>query len=383
MFNRKPYSAAIALCLLSTFFWFSPVISNSDETPRLGVWVTVFSPEKVLDSTENTDKLIETSKKCGITDIYMQVYRSGKTYGEEGFGYLITEAKKNGIKVHAWINLLSLAQNKDADIIKEYGDSVITLDQHGRTSLQDAPKDAFDKYYIREDQLFLEPGDERVREYAGDLVEDIIKKFSGLSGVHFDYIRYPFVVPFVPGARFASHGISYGYTEINLANFEETTGLDVRTMANTRGNFEKWDAWRRDNITELMREISNRVRDLSPSLEISCTIMPDAERTYFVAFQDWTEWLKNGYADYVVAMNYTEDAKLMELRSKSLLMDGLKDKVYIGIGAHLLKDKLDIFKTEFESTQKLSPAGTVIFSYDDIAGDKEMQDFLAENLTND
>lgn len=381
MTKSKFHITSTLIYLLSVSFCFGPLASGSEEMPRLGVWVTVFSPEKVLDSKENTDKLIETSKRAGLTDIYMQIYRADKFYGEDGFGYLISEAKKNGLKVHAWINLLSISQNEEADIVKEYDESVITLDQHGRTSLQDAPKDTFDKYYIRENQLFLEPGDARVQEYLGALVEGIVKKFPDLSGVHFDYIRYPFVVPFVPGARFASHGISYGYTEANLEAFLEETGLDARTMANSRENFEKWDKWRRDNVTELLRELSGLIRSLSPSMEISCTIMPDVERTYFVSFQDWTRWLKENLADYVVAMNYTEDNSLMELRSRSLLMEDVRNKVYIGLGAHLLKDKFAIFKTEFESLRKLSPRGIVIFSYDDIAGNEKLKDFLSRQLS--
>ncbi|MFH1552863.1 MAG: family 10 glycosylhydrolase [Candidatus Omnitrophota bacterium] len=389
------------------FLWFSATLCPagisdvpSGGNPRLGVWITVFSPEKVLYSRENAGRLIECCKKSGINDIYIQVYRADKAYynsditdrtayenimseaGEDTLKYLIDRTRVQGIKVYAWLNLLSIAQNKDANILKKFGEEVLATDQYGRSSMQTDKKDELDKYYMRENQIFLEPGDRRVREYLGSITEEIVTKYPGLAGVHFDYIRYPAVVPFVPGSRFTPYGINYGYSASNLKSFKEATGLDAKTMERSRENFRLWDDWRRDAITRLVRELSERVRASTNSMEVSCTIVPSIERAYFVTFQDWTVWLRKGYADYVVAMNYTDDAKLMELNSGSLLLPGLDDKIHIGIGAYLLKERPDQIKSQLISLRELSPAGVVIFSYDDIAGDKKLQDFLAENFKN-
>ncbi|MCK5451647.1 MAG: family 10 glycosylhydrolase, partial [Candidatus Omnitrophica bacterium] len=273
------------------------------------------------------------------------------------------------IKVHAWINLLSIAHNKKANIIKKYGSKVLTLDQHGRTSLKGDQKDKLDKYYIRENQLFLEPGDRNVREYLTSIVKEIVTKYPKFAGIHLDYIRYPSVVPFIPGSRFSSHGISYGYTKENLKNFKEQSGIDIIKSPYSRDNYKKWDDWRRNNITKLVKKISRAVKKINPDIEVSCTIVPSPERTYLVTLQDWTKWLNEDFVDYVTVMNYTDDTKLFKLYGRSIIALAPKNKLHIGIGAYLLKDKPDILKQQFNSLHELSPAGIVFFSYDDIVRD--------------
>ena len=82
---------------------------------------------------------------CGeakISQIYLQVYQSGQAYydtkelsrlkyeeilnisGEDTIDFLLKEAKANDIQVFAWINLLSLGNNLNADIIKKFGKDV-------------------------------------------------------------------------------------------------------------------------------------------------------------------------------------------------------------------------------------------------------------------
>jgi uncharacterized lipoprotein YddW (UPF0748 family) len=398
--SKKNILFAIFIFLWCSFTLcpFNILDAASSEKMRTGVWVTVFSRQEVLHSKENINRLIETCKKSGIDDIYIQIYRADKAYydsgltdrtayekilseaGEDTLACLIVSAKDNGLKVHAWINLLSVAQNKDANILKKFGKEILTIDQHGRSSMPGNEKDKLDKYYVRENQLFLEPGDRRVREYLAGIAEEIVTKYPQLSGLHLDYVRYPAVVPFVPGSRFTSHGISYGYGSANAGGFKNATGIDVKTMEHSRENFKQWDEWRREQVTGLVQSISGRVRKLSPSMEISGTIVPSVERTYLTTLQDWTEWLRLGYADYVVAMNYTDDTRLMELNSGSLLIGNLDKKVHIGIGAYLLKGDTKTLKAQLESLRKISPAGIVVFSYDDIAGNKEIQKLLADEL---
>lgn len=370
---------------------------NGRPEPRLGVWITVFSPAEVLRSKENIDKLIGISKKCGIDDIYIQVYRADKAYydsgittkklvsdsGEDMLPYLIKRANSSGVKIHAWLNMMSIAQNENANIIKKFGKEVITIDQYRRPSKKIKQKSALDKYYIRENQFFLEPGDMRVRNYLASIAEEIVEKYPGLDGLHLDYIRYPACVPFIPGSRFTSHGISYGYTERNLRAFKDSTGLNPRTMKYDRDNFYKWDQWRRDQVTELVEEVSERARAISPGLQISCTTVASLERTYLTTFQNWTEWLDKGYADYIVIMDYSDDTKLVKMNAASMMLPGYRDRVQVGLGAYLLKGKPEVLKDQIKEVLDLSPEGVVMFSYDDIFGNSDLQDFLENTFKKD
>jgi len=400
MINKK-----VVLFAVCVFLWcaFTPCPHNvsgaaASKKPRLGVWITVFSPEKVLYSKKNVDRLIRTCTDCDIDDIYIQVYRADEAYynsdltdrspyeamlagaGTDTLAYLIDQANNNGLKVHAWLNLLSIAQNENANILKKLGTDALTLDQHGRTSMQKGNKDKLDSYYIRENQLFLEAGDSRVKQYLTDIAEEVVRKYPGLAGMHLDYIRYPVAVPFIPGSKFTSHGLSYGYTRRNTRDFKRATGINARNIDRSRKNFGLWDDWRRDKVTELVRDISGRVREISPDIEISCTTVPSIERSYLVTFQNWTRWLRDGITDRVVIMNYTDNTELMELNTGALYLPGMKDKIYMGIGAYLVKDRPGILEAQITSLVKLSPAGITIFSYDEIANNEKLQNFLARTF---
>ena len=157
MFIKRIVFFLLFLLVLHTPLFASYVLTESEEqkAPHLGVWITVFSPENVLESKENVDKLIATCKKANIDQIYLQIYRADKAYyssqitdktayetilsasGSDMINYLLNKANKNGVKVYAWLNLLSLAQNKNANILKKYGEGVILVvgQLHGNPSI--------------------------------------------------------------------------------------------------------------------------------------------------------------------------------------------------------------------------------------------------------
>lgn len=389
----------ILILSLSCFLFYGTSAEANGTPPRLGVWISVFSPEEFLYSKENIDKLIETCEKTGITDVYLQLYRADKAYydssitdrtpydtftqaaGMDTVSYLIDSAKKKNIKVHGWVNILSIAQNKDANILKKHGRDILTKDQHGRFSMAiDRRKDEFDKYYIRENQLFLEAGDWRVRKYVLEIIEEIIEKYPALSGIHLDYIRYPSTVPFSPGSRFTPRGINYGFSKMNLLNFKKATGLDPKTMEYNRTNAKIWDDWRRERVTLLVSYISGRIKTIAPHLELSATVVPSIERSYLVTFQNWSDWLNKDYLDSIVIMNYTENTPLMKLYSESVLMPNLREKVQIGVGAYLMKGDEEELKEQLDFLKELSPEGIVIYSYGEVASSDSIKDYLENNF---
>jgi len=359
--------------------------------PR-GVWVSVFSEKKVLYSKDAVIKLIEACRKAKVESIYLQVYQSGNAYydskelsrlkyegmvkeaGVDTIDFLLKEARANDIKVFAWVNLLSLGQNKNADIIKRLGQEVLTKDQYLRVSGRDNPNGS-DKYYLREELLFLEPGDQRVAKFLISVVAEIIERYPLFSGVHFDYVRYPMTVPFIPGSRFTDYGLSYGYGEKNIERFKEWTGLDPLSGLKTTKEYMLWDDWRRDQITSLVRRVSKRVKEESADLLVSAAVVASGDRAYSSMFQDWPLWLEEGFLDYVVLMNYTLDNQLSKELVRSSLAHRGKGKVFIGLGLYLMKDSPALFSQQYRIVSGLDPDGIAIFSYDDL--DRETIKFLS------
>ncbi|MBN1794846.1 MAG: family 10 glycosylhydrolase [Candidatus Omnitrophica bacterium] len=349
-----------------------------------GIWVTCFSEEKVLYSHEAVIRLIDFCREEGIGEIYLQLYRAGKAYyrsdiadcttyremteaaGVDTLSLLMEEAAKNNIQVFAWVNVFSLAENEQADIVSRFGESVYTRDQHGRVSMRGKETDITDTYYLRDTQLFLEPGDLRVREYIAQIVAEITETLPGLSGIHLDYVRYPHIVPYLPDARFNDFGLVYGYGTQNVKRFKEATGIDPVDKHAVRENYQTWEDWKREQVTACVGEVRRVMQERGPEMLLSCAVMPSPERAYAVAFQDWPLWLDRHIVDYVVIMDYTKDPRLFSINAASSLALQEKTHIYIGIGAFLAKDGVDVLHRQYEAAAWLKPGGVVFFSYDDL-----------------
>jgi len=376
----------IFLCIYA--FSFGSALAEDKQIPVkdervLGVWVSVFSAKKLLYSEQGVHNLITQCNKAKISEIYLQIFQSGNAYydskicdktkynqlvaaaGLDTLDLLLREAGQNNIKVFAWVNILGLGINDKADILNKYGNSILTRDQYQRLSKVSTSSE-LDKYYLREDMIFLEPGDPRVGAYMLSIINEIINRYPLFSGIHLDYMRYPSPVPFVPGSRFNKFGLTYGYGPANLERFRDKTGINVLETLNNENEYLTWDNWKRQQVTDLVRKISNLVKVKSSSLVVSCAVIPVTERAYSNAFQDWSAWLEEGIIDCAVLMSYTKDNQFIKEAVKSSFGHRGKGKIYVGIGAYLMKDNPDLFFNQFRLITDLAPDGIVLYSIDDL-----------------
>jgi uncharacterized lipoprotein YddW (UPF0748 family) len=354
-----------------------------EEPMARGVWMSVFSAKKALYSQKGVQDLIDQCNKAKINEIYLQVFQSGNAYydskicdkakydqmvasaGLDTLDLLLRQARQNNIKVFAWVNILGLGKNDKADILNKYGSSIITRDQYQR-SAKISVSTELDKYYLREDMIFLEPGDPKVETYMLTIINEIINRYPLFSGIHLDYLRYPSPIPFIPGSRFNKFGLTYGYGPVNIERFRDKTGINVLDTLNNEDEYLAWDNWKRQQVTDLVRKISSLVKVKSPGLAVSCAVVPVVERAYCNAFQDWSSWLEEGIVDYVVLMAYTKDSQFAKETVKSSLGHRGKGKIYVGMGAYLMKDNPDLFFNQFRLLTGLAPDGIVIYSIDDL-----------------
>lgn len=336
-----------------------------------GVWVTVFSDKKVHYSKRAVSELVSFCAKNGIDHIYFQMYRAGEAWFDSSIAgrtrynamvaaadcdpidFLIAEAQARGIAVHAWINVLSIAQNLNAPIVKKYGLDVLTRDQRGRLPY---------KYNQGEDQLFLEPGDERVVRYTLMLVDEIIMRYPGLSGLHLDYIRYPKGTH--PGGFLFMHrsGISYGFGPRNAARFSLVTGKSPSKNPWS----SKWDSWKKKQVTYLAEQIRDRVKAGAEGWKVSCAVVPTAAKAASLSAQEWPHWLKSGTVDYVILMNYTRDVNMFVNAARLAGEIGNAAQVHIGVGVYMLKNMTWTLQKQLRHLEALNPGGIVFFAYDDI-----------------
>lgn len=197
------------------------------------LFVSVLNKQPAFTTPAQIDELIAYAKKAKINVLFVQLYRANlawfpskmaddspyrkivKEIGQDPVALLIKKAHENGIEIHAWVNLLSLSQNKDAKILKKYGLSILTRNLE--------PKQGIEDYKI-DNQYFLEPSDSRVRYELAGMVEEILTTYRNIDGIQFDYIRYPDVHP------------SYGYSPIILSDSKKRLGKNLMRKISNGGN---------------------------------------------------------------------------------------------------------------------------------------------------
>ena len=370
--------------LVLIIFLIMPLSAHGKDksTPVKATWVTCFSAKKVLYSKESAIELIKFCRKKDLDEVYLQFYRGGEAYydtklgnrskyeamlkaaGGDAIDILLKEAKRCDVKVFAWINILCVGKNKNADIIKKFGNSVLTRDQYQRISMRTEDVNESDRYYLRDEQLFLEPGDPRVSEYVASVIDEIITRYPDLSGLHLDYVRYPYPVPFLPRSSFNKFGLTYGYGAENVKRFKEKTGLDPLTMPDNNETSLVWDDWKRDQITGLVDKLVKNIKSKDPAMLVSCAVLPSIDTAFSVSFQDWPGWLEYGIVDYVVLMNYTKNNQLTKEITRSALAHRGKGRVYIGIGNFLMENDPQILSEQEKLVESLNPDGIAFYSYD-------------------
>ncbi len=373
---KHAYAAVVFLAVLAA--------GTAHAEPERGLWITCIGKSGVLSSAQEIERAVRFAGDGGFKMLFVQVFRGDqawfdskaadaspyrknrKAVGKDPLTLLIESAHRNGIQVHAWINTLTLSKNSDAPFLKRYGTEILTKDQHGRAALYPAGrKDGFDRYYQREDQLFLEPGDPRVRRHVVEVVRELARGYPELDGIHFDYIRYPAAPPYLPGSRFNDFGLSYGYGERNVARFAEKSRRDPRKLSFRESQI--WDDWKRDQVTGLLREAAFEAKALNPRLRISAAVVAPFDRAYFAAYQEWPRWVEDGTTDFVVLMNYSADSNYVRhiVRAASGLVRD-PSKLYVGLGAYLMVEEPGMLEGQIRECVSLGTGGLVLFDYDSI-----------------
>lgn len=144
----------------------------------------------------------------------------------------------------------------------------------------------------------------------------------GADGVHFDYIRYPGSEScFCGGCR---------------ARFEAEVGAPVAHWpADVREGGElkdKWNDFRRANITKVVRTVSERVRREAPGIQVSAALIGSQASAVSGMAQDWPAWCRDGLLDFACHMDYVNAVPQLRSHLRAQLRRCGKTPLYPGIG---------------------------------------------------
>lgn len=367
--------------------------------PVRGLWVLAEGSVRVLDDPTRVAPLIARAERLGVTDLFVQVYRGGRAFypadalveraptvaklAIDPLALLIGEAHARGMRVHAWVNVLSLSTRRDAKLIADLGREAIHVDRRGRSLLDypdfDLPQPDRQFYRLGTPGLYLDPAVPSVRARLLATFRDLVARYPELDGLHLDYIRHPDLLPFIPGSRFGV-GLEFGYGETSRARYREETGRPDPIEGAPPGvvrDAEAWDAWRRSQVTTLVEEIGRAVRAVDPGIWMTAAVIPYIERCYLTLAQDWPLWLETGAIDRAIPMVYTLDDRLLRYQLEGYSGLAGADRIWPGLGVWLFASNPDQALGQLAKLRRLGFPGEVLFSDDAISASPALLEALA------
>ncbi|PKE29404.1 hypothetical protein CWS43_15210 [Rahnella sp. AA] len=296
-----------------------PAKPAQNQEPVRGVWLATVSrldwpPLSSVNVSNNalritqqqkalTDKL-DKLKNLGINTVFFQVKpdgtalwsskilpwsdvmtgRIGQDPGYDPLKFMLDEAHKRGMKVHAWLNPYRVSVNTKPSTVAELNQ---TLSQHPASVY------VLHRDWIRTagDRFVLDPGIPEVRDWITSIVAEVVAQYP-VDGVQFDDYFYSES----PGSLLDDNLTFRKY------------GQGYRTKAD----------WRRHNTQALIEQVSRTIKQLKPGVEFGVSPAgvwrnvshdPAGSQTsgaaaYDEAYADTRLWVQQGLLDYIAPQLY-------------------------------------------------------------------------------
>jgi uncharacterized lipoprotein YddW (UPF0748 family) len=213
----------------------------------------------------------------------------GRDPGFDPLAVACREAHRRGLSLHAWVNVMPGWRGKKPPA--------------NPRQLYNARPDWFwyDSAGRRQPlgwYCSLNPCLPEVRGYLVAVMKEIVSQYP-VDGLHLDYIRFPNEPSgaYPSGARVPD----YPRDPRTLALFRKATGRTPDTAP------QLWNAWRTQNVTQLVRDVRRMMRAVSPRARLSAAVGPSPEEAKRRHFQDASRWIADGLLDAIYPMNYAKD----------------------------------------------------------------------------
>lgn len=195
----------------------------------------------------------------------------------------IDSCHKRGMELHLWLPVFhigTIGTPNDSLSVGAKKPEWLSLSNTGKS------------YEIHDNFYMLDPGNQEVQDYLLLTYQYILETYD-VDGLQLDYIRY--------GAR--SSSADMGYNQAALDEFEEEYGQ--RPTYNQAAPY--WNAWvefRAQYITDFVGRVRKLIDAVNPDVLLGADVVSNAEDGVSYYYQDWTQWLENGWLDILFPMSY-------------------------------------------------------------------------------
>jgi uncharacterized lipoprotein YddW (UPF0748 family) len=357
---RKIILSSRVIILFTLILLISSKIYSQTQRETRAVWLTTNFrldwPPARYDAEYQKNALIEIFddiRKKNFNTVYFQVrfnstvlfkssyepmsfYITGKTGDTTAYDplqFAIELAHKRGLEIHAWVNVAKCFDGTEKNLIEN---PKHIYQKHPDWIIKDV-RDGSTAYWF-------DPGLPAVREYLVDLIYEMAMNYD-IDGVHYDYLRYP------------------------GKSFDDDFSFGVHGGGMTK------DDWRRNNLNEIAKGISERIKAEKPFLKIGAAPIGIYKNItyakglegYYDAYQDAREWLKLGYIDYVVPQIYWDfdGNPRFDIVAKDWVENSFGRSVVLGIGAYKpeVYSEMDKF---IGLSRHINSGGVAFFRYKNI-----------------
>ena len=252
--------------------------------------------------------LFDRLKSAGFNVVYFETNNAGFTMfpsqvgvenpdikGWDPLKCAIKEAHKRGMELHSWLWIFNVGNAKHNPIIGKPADypGPILSKYDFAWALQSADGSLMPP---RQHEFWLDPSLPESKSYIKNLITEVITQYP-VDGIQLDYIRYPF----------NNRGAEMGFDWSGRMHFEKDTGLNLDLL--TDDTRAMWQAWKIQQVSNLVHDVSTMIRQTKPGLRISAAVyaMPKRLRLNNIQ-QEWEVWVANGWVDTLNPMTYVTSA---------------------------------------------------------------------------
>jgi uncharacterized lipoprotein YddW (UPF0748 family) len=385
---RAAFALALAM-LLAAAPGATPAPPASPRVSEIrGLWVLRGS----LTSREKIDRLVQSAARSGFNTLLVQVRGRGDAYyastleprgvgvpaGFDPLAYVTAAAARANLRVHVWFNVNFVASTAQlptdpAHIVVAHPEWLMVPRPIAAELARLGPRH---RHYVPKlvewtkrnaggvEGLFASPVSPAAAQHVERVITDIVTRYP-VSGVHLDYVRYP--------------NEAFDHSQVALAAFRESLQRELSPSDRQRLDDrlrreplvyadafpERWTAFRRLRLADLVARIRGAVHRARPDALITAAVIPDAREAVEHKLQDWPDWARRGLVDAFCPMAYTASLPAFNRQVAAARAAAAPQAVWAGIGAYRLTPAQTV--DHIDAARQAGAAGVILFSYDSLA----------------